>query len=263
MQVTCSKRGKVRWIKMQFISFPMLWPNYGASFFRTIKSYRIGLDVKGCWFTASVSWLKLNPTCIKILSALSWTRTKISLFIDRTYCISKLLPLRDVVGVRLISSYILTAVTTAHEPDGQEIIPVRTKWASKKTRFTMVGCWSLRIFKIMFIRNFPAQQTFKLEGTSAKNRGGAWYNCRQYNKCIIKDFTVISFFTSCIGRRAKIRRSSSDILIFLNDAIWTQTGLFCFLVSLPLCFELVPPCPRYLALQTLLSLWGWGAERWQ
>lgn len=65
MQVTCSKRGKVRWIKMQFISFPMLWPNYGASFFHAIKSYRIGLDVKGCWFTASVSWLKLNPTCIK------------------------------------------------------------------------------------------------------------------------------------------------------------------------------------------------------
>lgn len=46
MQVTCSKRGKVRWIKMQFISFPVLWPNYVASFFHASKSHRIGLDGK-------------------------------------------------------------------------------------------------------------------------------------------------------------------------------------------------------------------------
>lgn len=46
MQVTCSKRGKVRWIKMQLISFPVLWPNYVASFFHASKSHRIGLDGK-------------------------------------------------------------------------------------------------------------------------------------------------------------------------------------------------------------------------
>lgn len=168
------------------------------------------------------------------------------------------LPLRDVVGVQMVSSYILipTAVTTAHGPVGQEIITVRAKQASKRTRFTTVEYWSPRIFKIMFMGGFWAQPTVKPRGTCARRGVEIAFH--------FLNFTVISFFMACVGKSAKTRSSSSDIQILVNDAIWTLPGqLVFFAASPPFCFEFVPVCPRYLALQTLLSLWGRGAERWQ
>lgn len=122
------KRGKVRWIKTQFISFPMLWPNYVASLFHASKSHPIGLDVKGCWFTASLSWLKLNLPCIKILSAINWTHTKI--LVHRSHVSASASSPGCSSGLD-VSSYIpiLTRVTTA-----QEISPVQTKQASKWTQ---------------------------------------------------------------------------------------------------------------------------------
>ena len=39
MQVTCSERGKVRWIEMQLNSFLMLWPNYAAIFLPSLSFF--------------------------------------------------------------------------------------------------------------------------------------------------------------------------------------------------------------------------------
>lgn len=62
------------------------------------------------------------------------------------------------------------------------------------------------------------------------------------------NFTVISFFMACIGKSAKIRSSSSDIQIFVNDAIWTLPGqrvffrpVLHFALSLCLCALVIWP----------------------
>lgn len=152
------------------------------------------------------------------------------------------LPLRDVVGVQMVSSYILipTAVTTAHGPVGQEIITVRAKQASKRTRFTTVEYWSPRIFKIMFMGGFWAQPTVKPRGTCARRGVEIAFH--------FLNFTVISFFMAGVGKSAKTRSSSSDIQILVNDAIWTLPGQLVFLrpvlhfaLSLCLCALVIWP----------------------
>lgn len=54
--------------------------------------------------------------------------------------------------------------------------------------------------------------------------------------------------------------------IIINDMILTLPDsffFFFFLGHFSILLEFVVLCPCYLALQTLLSLWGRGAERWQ
>ena len=158
-------------------------------------------------------------------------------------------------------------------PDGQTCKPqpcfIQSTFALMKLIYKSVYLWSIfNIWQSYLSRPRVLKHTTGMERITpcpfSLNEKSGSSEIKKENVPVIAT-TLLS--TVWVDINTKMRMTSSYVQP--NHHKWhdinstRQLSFFFFLGQFSILLEFVVLCPCYLALQTLLSLWGRGAERWQ